>query len=151
MNYFLENHDSLLYLIAGVSFVLELTVIGMSGPLLFFAIACVLTGLLNTFGLVTTWQYEVLALGVFTVISAMLLWKPLKKLQGDKKVYDTSSDMIGQRVMVSETVTQTSGSIRYSGINWQARLEPDASDQVIETNTQVTIFAVDGTTMLVKK
>ena len=46
INYFTENHAQLFYLIAGLSFVIELTILGMSGPLLFFAIASVLTGFL---------------------------------------------------------------------------------------------------------
>ena len=44
--YFSQHHDQLLYLIAGVSFIAELTLMGMSGPLLFFAMGCFVTAVL---------------------------------------------------------------------------------------------------------
>ena len=36
----LNNHDKILYVIAAISLLVELTMIGLSGPLLFFAIGC---------------------------------------------------------------------------------------------------------------
>ena len=53
-DYLLNNHDKLLYGIASISLLVELTVIGLSGPLLFFAIACFLTGLLVSFNLISS-------------------------------------------------------------------------------------------------
>ncbi|WP_235015222.1 hypothetical protein [Oceanicoccus sp. KOV_DT_Chl] len=44
VQHFSNHHDQLYYLIAGLSFVVELTVIGLGGPLLFFAIATLVTG-----------------------------------------------------------------------------------------------------------
>jgi membrane protein implicated in regulation of membrane protease activity len=150
ISYFAEDHDKLLYVLAGVSLLLELTVTGVSGILLFFAIACVLTGLLVSFGLINGWEVEVLLVAVFSLLSAVLLFKPLKKFQGTtKSVNDDSSDLIGQTVAVSETVTQTSGSIRHSGINWQARLSDTANVTTLEASAQVVIIAVQGTLVIV--
>lgn len=151
MDYLIENHDKLLYVIGGISLVLELTIMGLSGPLLFFALGCVLSGFLVSFGLLTTWEYEVLSVGLLTIFSALVLWKPLKKLQGEGKKFDTSSDMIGQIVTVSLPVTGSEGAIRYSGINWQAKLHPEAKLATVEEGMQVEIIAVDGTVMLVKE
>ena len=81
----------------------------------------------------------------------MLLWKPLKKFQGETPVSDNSSDMIGQVVPVQELVTPNGGSIRYSGINWQARLHDSASVESLESGLRVTITAIDGNVMLVKE
>ena len=38
-DYLLNNHDKILYGVASIALLVELTLIGLSGPLLFFAIA----------------------------------------------------------------------------------------------------------------
>jgi membrane protein implicated in regulation of membrane protease activity len=150
MEYFLENPDHLWYLIAGISFVIELSVMGLSGPLLFFAIASLITGILVSIGIVDGWQSEILAVGLLTALVAAILWKPLKSLQNSKEKTDNSSDMIGLQVLASSNITATTGTIRYSGINWQARLADDANVSVINEQSQCEIVAITGNTMLVK-
>jgi len=148
-DYLLNNHDKILYGVASIALLVELTLIGLSGPLLFFAIACFLTGLLVSFNIVSSWEMEVLLVGLFTLMSALILWKPLKQFQGTKKVIDNSSDMIGQAVRVSETVTVNGGSIRYSGINWHARLSSLSQVELLEKDIVVTITAMDGNIAIV--
>lgn len=153
MEYLLENHDSILYTLAGVMLLLELTVLGMSGPLLFVAIGCVICGVLVSSGVVSTWEAEVLLVGVISGVAALLLWKPMKSLQGSEKTpQDNSSDMIGEIVKVSSTVTISDGAIRYSGIDWQARLNREAgTESRVEEGQSVEIVGVNGTTMMVKE
>lgn len=151
LNYFLQNHDNILYALAGLSLVFELTIIGLSGPLLFFAIACGLTGLLVSFDLLSSWELEVLSVGILSLFTAITLWKPLKKFQGPAKVRDTSSDMIGQIVPVSAKVTKDDGTIRHSGINWQAKLEKASSLEALEEGSKAEIIAVSGNVMIVKE
>jgi membrane protein implicated in regulation of membrane protease activity len=150
MDYFLENPDHLWYLIAGISFVIELSIMGLSGPLLFFAIASLITGILVSVGIVDGWQGEIFTVGVLTALIAVILWKPLKTLQNSKAKTDNSSDMIGLKVMVSEDITDTAGSIRYSGINWQARLADEVNVTIINNQSQCVIVAISGNTMLVQ-
>jgi len=150
MEYFLENHHHLWFLIAGISFIIELSIMGLSGPLLFFAIASVITGILVTAGVLTSWQMEILSVGIVSALTALVLWKPLKNLQNSRSKTDTSSDMIGLKVPVTTDITATSGNIRYSGINWNARLADDARVDVISSAQQCQIVAVSGNTMLVK-
>jgi hypothetical protein len=83
-------------------------------------------------------------------VSALLLWKPFKQLQGPSKVSDSSSDMIGQIVPVSEQVTRNGGSVRHSGINWQARLDPSSNIDALASGERVEICAVEGNVMIVK-
>lgn len=147
----LQHHDNMLYALAGLCLVVELSVMGMSGPLLFIGIACVITGLLVTLGLVSGWPTEALCVGVFAAFSAALLWKPLKRFQGADSVQDDSSDMIGQIVPVSEDVTALGGSIRHSGINWSARLDAGALAAVLTKEARVQITAVEGNVMIVKE
>ncbi len=150
MEYFLENSDHLWYLIAGISFVIELSIMGLSGPLLFFAIASLITGILVSIGVVDGWQSEILTIGVLTALAAAILWKPLKSLQNSKGKTDNSSDMVGLQVPVSTDITATAGTIRYSGINWQARLADDANVALINEQSQCLIVAITGNIMLVK-
>lgn len=148
--YFLENHDHLLYFIAGISFIADLSLIGFGGPLLFFAIACFLTGILTSLGAISGWEIEVLVVGVLTCFIAFLLWKPLKSFQNSGGGSDTSSDMIGRQVMTSNIVTINDGSIRFSGIDWNARLSPDCTVTSMHSGSACIISAVDGNVMIVK-
>ncbi len=150
MQYFFEHHDHFWYLIAGISFIIELSIMGLSGPLFFFAIASLITGILVTVGFIDGWQAEVLTIGLLTALVAAILWKPLKTLQNSKVKTDNSSDMIGLQVPASTDITMSSGSIRYSGIDWQARLAEEANIDLIGKQSQCQIVAITGNTMLVK-
>jgi len=150
MEYFLANPDHLWYLIAGISFVIELSIMGLSGPLLFFAIASLMTGILVSTGIIDGWQSQILTIGLLTALVAAVLWKPLKSLQNSKEKTDNSSDMVGLKVVVSADITATTGSIRYSGINWQARLADETNATTIAEQSQCEIVAITGNIMLVK-
>jgi membrane protein implicated in regulation of membrane protease activity len=150
MECFLENPSHLWYLIAGLSFVIELSIMGLSGPLLFFAIASLTTGILVSIGFVDGWQGEILTVGLLTAVIAAILWKPLKSLQNSKDKTDDSSDMIGLQIPASAEINATSGTVRYSGIDWQARLADEANGECISESSQCEIVGVTGTTMLVK-
>jgi len=150
MQYFLDNDHHLWYVIAGLSFVVELSIMGLSGPLFFFAIASVVTGGLVNIGLIDGWQSEILTVGLLTALIAITLWKPLKSLQNEKNRTDNSSDMIGLEVLASTDITAINGTIRYSGINWQARLADEANVELISEKSLCQIVAISGNTMLVK-
>jgi len=150
VEYFSQNHDKLLYALAGIILVIELTVLGLGGPLLFIGIACAITGVFVTTGLLGSWEAEVFSVGILSLLSAVLLWKPLKQLQGPSKVSDSSSDMIGQIVPVSDQVTRNGGSIRHSGIDWQARLDSSSNVEMLESGQRVEICGVEGNVMIVK-
>jgi membrane protein implicated in regulation of membrane protease activity len=150
MESFIDHHHLIWYAIAGVSLVIELGVMGLSGPLLFFGIASVVTGVLVHVGVIEGWQSEVLVVGVLTAVITVLLWKPLKKIQNSRGKTDDSSDMIGLQVPVIDDITTTVGTIRYSGVNWHARLADNSTVDVIKNNSICLIVAVTGTTMLVK-
>ena len=149
MQYFFEHHDHLWYLIAGLSFVIELSIMGLSGPLFFFAIASLITGILVSVGFIDGWQTEMLTVGLLTALITVTLWKPLKALQNSKRKTDNSSDMIGLQVPASTDITLSSGSIRYSGIDWQARLAEESNVDLIDNHSQCQIVAITGNTMLV--
>jgi len=148
-SYFLENHSNLFYFIAGISFFIELTVMGLSGPLLFFAIAAFITAVLSSFGIIASWEVELFTLGFLTALIALLMWKPLKNFQNRGDGKDRSSDMIGLSVLCAIEITRTSGAIRYSGINWTARLDEQYNNAIPEGEL-CEISAVEGNVMIVK-
>ena len=147
--YLLDNHDQIFYLIGGLSLVLELTLLGMGGPLLFFGIAAFITGALSGRGVISGWEAEIFSLGVITALLAVVLWKPLKNFQNSGGGSDNSSDMIGRDVPAATDITRSSGKIRYSGIDWNARLSSDTGVETIAAEQRCTIVSIEGTTMLV--
>ena len=149
VQYFLDDHARLLFLLSGVSFIIELTIMGLGGPLLFFAIASFITGILVSAGVITGWESEILVVGVLTATIAIVLWRPLKNLQNSGSGTDTSSDMIGQIVQSSSEVSNSGGTIRYSGIDWNARLDADCSVDTIAEGQRCMIIAVNGNVMIV--
>ena len=114
------------------------------------AIASFITGILISGNLISGWEIEVFVLGMLTAITAVLLWKPLKKLQDSGGGFDTSSDMIGRQVPTSSDITHYGGTIRYSGINWNSRLAEDCESDCIPEGESCIITSVDGNVMLVK-
>ncbi len=148
--YISANHAHFFYVLAGLSFLIELTLLGLSGPLLFFAIASFITGVLISIGLISGWEIEIFALGLLTAVTMFLLWKPLKRFQNTGDGSDNSSDMIGRQVPVSKTVSVSDGSIRYSGIDWSSRLDGGAGVEAIDEGELCMITAVDGNIMLVE-
>lgn len=150
MGYFIENPDHLWFLIAGISFVIELGVMGLSGPLLFFGIASLFTGILVSLGILGSWQSEIFSVGIFSALITWILWKPLKAFQNTKSNTDGSSDMIGLQVMATSEISAHGGTIRYSGINWQARLADGKNMAIVNEQSLCQIVAVIGNTMLVK-
>jgi hypothetical protein len=149
IQHLLDHHDQAFYLIGGASLVIELSLLGLSGPLLFFGIAAFITGILSGFGVVNGWEAETFTLGVVTAIIAVVSWKPLKNFQNSGGGPDTSSDMIGLTVAAATNIDSSGGKIRYSGIDWSARLSSDATVDIITEKQMCCIVSIEGTIMLV--
>ena len=147
--YIAGHHAEVFYFVAGISLIIELTITGLSGPLLFVAFASLLTGLSIDLGLISGWETEIFVLGVLSAVITLVLWKPFKNFQNDSDGSDSSSDMIGKQVPVSAEITAASGSIRYSGINWNSRLVEGVSTPIAEGQNCI-ITAVDGNIMIVE-
>lgn len=150
LQYLLDNHDQAFYLLGGISLVVELGILGLSGPLLFLGIAAFITGVLSGQGIVSGWEAEIFTLGISATILAAVLWRPLKQFQNSGGGPDSSSDMIGLQVPASTDISQNGGKIRYSGIDWNARLGKDVAAEDIKAEEMCTIIGVEGTIMLVK-
>lgn len=147
IDYFVQNPAHLFYTITGLCLVMELGVLGMSGPLLFVALGSLMTAILISLGVIHGWQMALLSLGLLTAVSALLLWKPFKRFQNAAVPPDTSSDMIGRVLPVAQTITCDQGTVSYSGIEWQARLH--TSTDPVGASHRVRVVAVDGSLLLV--
>jgi membrane protein implicated in regulation of membrane protease activity len=149
MEYFTQHQDYFFYALAGICLLVELSLLGMSGPLLFVAIGSVITGVLISLGIIHSFGIALVALGAISIASAALLWGPLKKLQNKEVGPETSSDMVGKVIPVTARITQTDGRVSYSGVEWLARLDSSSSEP-IEAESRVKVTSVDGTILMVK-
>ena len=150
LQYLNDNHDHLFYLIGGVSLMVELAILGLGGPLLFFGIAAFITGALSCLEVINGWEAEIFTLGISTAILAAILWRPLRNFQNAGGGPDNSSDMIGLNVPAASNINRHNGKIRYSGIDWNARLHVEAEEEEIESQKMCVIVSIEGTTMIVK-
>jgi inner membrane protein len=150
INYFTQHHDHLFYAVAAVCMLIEISLLGMSGPLLFVAAGSVITGILLSLGLIHSFSVAIVLLAGFSIATTALLWEPLKRLQNRSSKSETSSDMVGKVLPVTMRITSANGRVSYSGIEWLARLD-SSSNEPVEINHRVEVVSVDGTLLIVKK
>mgnify|MGYP000867203534 CR=1 FL=1 len=148
IDYFSQHPAHLFYTITGVCLVIELSVMGMGGPLMFIALGSLLTGILMSVGLISGWEMAILSVGILTALSALMLWKPFKRFQNASSEQNTSSDMIGRILPVTQVVNRDQGAVSYSGIEWQVRLENKADP--VAVGQRVRVVAVKGSLLLVQ-
>lgn len=149
IDFFSQHQDYFFYALAGICLLVELALLGMSGPLLFVALGSVLTGIFISLGLVHAFSVAIVLLAGLSVSSAALLWGPLKRWQNKEVGPETSSDMVGKVLLVTARITQTDGRVKYSGVEWLARLDSSSSEP-IEADNRVQVTSVDGTLLKVK-
>lgn len=149
IEYFAQHQDYFFYALAGICLLVELGLLGISGPLLFVALGSVLTGVFISLGLIHAFSVAIVIFAGLSVASAALLWTPLKKLQNKEVGPETSSDMVGKILPVTARITQASGRVAYSGIEWMARLD-SSSIEAIEIESRAEVTSVDGTILVVK-
>ncbi|HWK55153.1 MAG TPA: NfeD family protein [Hyphomicrobiales bacterium] len=101
---------------------IEVGVLGFSVFILFFiGLACLLTGVMMWLTLIpaTLWAACV-SIAILTLLLAVLLWTPLKRLQNSVKTTEVKGDLIGQHLILDTAVSPTTpGRQRYSGVEWQ--------------------------------
>lgn len=116
-----------------------------SGLLLFGSLGAILTGALIWFTLVPNHFIAAVAcFAISTTLIALLLWKPLKRLQSGAELgHDRSSDLIGHSFVLSTDIHQNlSGNQKYSGINWRVEPAAELTEKSITAGTRVNVTAV---------
>ena len=152
---YLNAHQYSFWITVGfVLLIVEVVALGFSsGVLLFSAIGALITGGLMSLGwLPETWLAGVACFGVASALSAILLWKPLLRLQNyEVAEKDNSSDLIGYRFTLEQPVSRLShGATRYSGVEWRVELGStqaagaEPGPDKLEAGTQVRVVSVDA-------
>lgn len=89
--------------------------------LLFIGLAMIITsGLLYIGILPESWLMVLLAVAILTGIFAVLLWKPLQKMQNQVEKKPVTSDLVGHTWLLSADISpQSPGQYQFSGIQWK--------------------------------
>ena len=128
-------------IMAGLTFlVIEVVVLGFSTFVLFFVgLATVVAGGLMTFGVVPDSMLSALfSVGVLTALSAMILWRPLKSMQGNVESKKVTNDLVGHSFILNDAVSRTKNPVyRYSGVDWNL-----SSEQELSAGTLVEVTGV---------
>lgn len=148
LDYINSNQANIWLLLGFTILIVEALVLGFgSGLLLFGSIGALLTGALMHLGVVPlNWGVGIGAFGVFSGISAVVLWKPMRRLQNDDRVpeRDNTSDLIGRTFRLASAIDRdTHGETRYSGVTWKVRPSQELENPAIDAQTLVEVVAVD--------
>ncbi len=128
---------------------------GVLEVLLALAIGAFISAALIWFGwLPQDTSLVLLSLAMLTALSAVLLWKPLRKLQktGVRLQEDSAiSDFVGTELVLTEQVHKDSDShIQFCGLEWRVRLDPTDMATTIDAGQSVLISSASVGFLLVK-
>lgn len=144
---YIVNHQPEFWIVAGFILLTIEVVTGFTvGVFLFAGLGALATGLLMNIGVLPeTWIAGVACTGISSGIIALLLWKPLRKLQGDHAPgKDNSSDLVGYEFVIDSDITTTKpGNTTYSGINWKVEIDKSAGINSIQAGQRVTVCSVE--------
>lgn len=144
---YIVNHQAEFWLVFGFSMLAIEVLTGFTtGIFLFAGLGALTSGLLMTIGVLPeTWLVGVSSTGISSGIIAFLLWKPLKKLQGNKPLEkDNSSDLVGLEFVTETEITVSNpGATQYSGITWKVELDKSAGVEKIDAGQRVSVTSVE--------
>jgi len=144
---YIVSHQSEFWLVFGFAMLTIEVLTGFTtGVFLFAGFGALATGLLMSFGVLPeTWIAGVACTGISSGIITLLLWKPLKRLQGNRPIEkDNSSDLIGHEFIVDSDISMTHpGSVNYSGLTWKVEIDKAAGVNTIEVGQRVIVTSVD--------
>jgi membrane protein implicated in regulation of membrane protease activity len=148
IDYFNSHPHTFWFSIGFLMLVIEVLALGMStGVLLFSALGALMTGALLWLGVLPpTWLAGTACFGVSSAVAAVILWKPLLKLQNnDIPGKDNSSDLVGLKLVLRQPVTLTApGTTRFSGIDWKIEIDPALGLEQIDAGQRVRVVSVDA-------
>lgn len=145
---YINSHQGEFWIAMGfLLLAVEVLLMGLTTIVFMFAgLGALATGLLMMLGILPeTWTAGISSLGLGSGISAALLWKPLKRLQGERVAKpDQSSDFVGLEFVCAQDITvQQAGSHRYSGVNWRVEIDHSAGVDRIAAGSRVKVTSLD--------
>ncbi|REG83164.1 NfeD family protein [Marinomonas pollencensis] len=139
---FVTNNLAESFLVVGlILLVIEVAVLGFSTFVLFFVglAAMVTGGLLFLTVLPDNGLGALFSTGVFTLVFALFLWRPLKQMQRNVSPKKAQGDLVGHQFVLQEAVSpRLSPSYHYSGVRWNL-----ISDTLIEAGTRVEVIEAE--------
>jgi membrane protein implicated in regulation of membrane protease activity len=141
MNMIGDNLAGALIVLGFVLLAVEVLVFSFSVFILFFlGLACIVSGaLLWTPLLPSSPAVAFILVAFFTVVFAVTLWKPLKKMQNSGIHHNIKGDFIGHSFVLASDCSETEASTtRMSGVEWKVR-----SKQPIAAGTMVHVVKVE--------
>ena len=130
-----------LFMLGIALLVIEIAFLGFATFVLFFVgLAMLATGGLMTMEILPqTINNAVTAVSLISISSAVLLWKPLKKIQSPSEDGDIEVGLVGHRFQLRTDISpERPGEHAYSGITWKV-----VSDQVIAKAAHVRVVKAD--------
>ncbi|MCD9465650.1 NfeD family protein [Photobacterium iliopiscarium] len=121
-----NNIPQTLVILGLLTLIIEVLILGCSTfVLLFFGIAMLLTSGLIYMGILdANWISTILTLALITLALAIVLWKPLKKLQNKPSKTDIKSDFAVITFKLEKDLSPSERyTFNYSGIQWQIKSE----------------------------
>ena len=121
--------------------VIEIVFFGFATFVLFFVgIAMLIVGALMEFGVLPAGiNIAIGGVSLLSISGAVLLWKPLKKIQSSKEAAKVEVGFVGHRFQVQTDIAPESpGTYTYSGIEWAV-----VSNTTIHRFTQVQVIKAD--------
>ncbi|MFK5913647.1 MAG: NfeD family protein [Woeseiaceae bacterium] len=144
---YIVAHQSEFWLVFGFALLALEVLTGFTmGVFLFAGLGAITSGGLMSFGVLPeTWVAGISSTGICTGVITSLLWKPLKKLQGDSPLEkDNSSDLIGHTFVLENDIAMIKpGTTKYSGISWRVEIDKDAGIKTIEAGQTVEVTSVE--------
>ena len=149
MSFFYEHLYEALIVLGIVALIIEVAVLGLSSFVLFFlglslisSGLMMMAGILPETGMVAMWSNVII-----TSLLSVVLWKPLRKLQNDRKQPDNIASDFAQDLFVLEQDVHLDGSAsrRYSGIEWKLK-----SHQPLSAGTTVRVVKTEVGVMWVE-
>ena len=121
--------------------ILEIAFFGFATFVLFFVgIAMLVTGGLIALGLLPeVLNIAIISVALLSIVSALVLWKPLKKMQSPENEDNIEVGFVGHRFQLDADITPDKpGSYTYSGIDWLI-----VSEVPISKGTKVKVVRAD--------
>ena len=144
---YIVSHQAEVWLLMGFSLLAIEVLTGFTtGVFLFGGLGALTTGGLMSFGILPqSWIAGIASTGISSGVITMLLWKPLKKLQGGRLVEkDNSSDLVGYAFVIDKDIAVNKpGETHFSGVTWKVEIAPDAGVDSIAAGQTVRVCSVD--------
>jgi membrane protein implicated in regulation of membrane protease activity len=137
----LTDNLSILLIIIGIALLaVEVGVFGFSVFLLFFVgLACIVTGIMMQFLIPATVTWGLIMVAVLSITFAVVLWKPLRKMQDSRGNTAVKNDLIGHSFVLERDIAAGGhGKHRMSGVDWKVR-----SDAPLKAGAHVQVVKVD--------